>query len=366
MASAESHALAPQRLILVLSETTILEGLSTTVEHAPGYTEATEHARVSALPLSHLSIEVGHFYMDDLTEGVGRIRAQFRRIAPLVRALTDAAEYDFGPNPRVSTCFLIDDYFRRDTVPARILGDLLDTAEECGLRIDYLAREAGCWEVPEVVRNGVVRIPRIELAEHVRGMIVPEPPMGHNGTRPPVDESGWLCNGTRGTIDEPGQAMHPDEPYEFPEEFGRREHSIFLDVEMWNRERRRRSEIGVKYSCPYLASIWQLVRLGMLRYEGRPVIEPQPWSGEAWDDSWWDMPSVVQLNPSAKPFAAYQSLSILPQRYVGIEHAVRTILDHIKLDDEVVDQVVARGELEGVSVSRRAAERLSHYLLPGS
>ncbi|WP_216908050.1 SCO2522 family protein [Nocardia noduli] len=338
------------------------------MEHAPGYTEATEHARVSAVPLSHLSIEVGHFYMHDLTAGPGPIKAQFRRIAPLVRALTEIAEDDFGENPRVSTCFLIDDYFRRDTVPERILDDLLGAADECGLRIDYLAREAGCWEVPAVVRDGVVRTPAIALAEHVRGRIVQEPQVGHNGTRPPASESGWLCNGKRESGGKPGQSMHADEPYEYPEEFGRREHSIFLDVEMWNLERTRRgAETGTKWSCPYLASIWQLLRLGLLRYDGRPAVEPQPWSRDSpRHDSWWEMPSIIQLNPAAKPFAAYRSLSILPQRYVGIEYAVRVIMDHIRLDAEVVDQVVERGAREGITVPRRAAERLSHHLLPGS
>ncbi|WP_054815060.1 SCO2522 family protein [Nocardia arizonensis] len=338
------------------------------MEHAPGYTEATEHARVSAVPLSHLSIEVGHFYMHDLTAGVDRIRAQFRRIAPLVKAFTEIAAVEFGPNPRVSTCFLIDDYFRRDSDPSRIITELLAAAEESDLRIDYLAREAGCWEVPEVVRNGVMSTPRIPLAEHVRGYIVHEPQVGQNGTvRPPAKKSGWLCNGKRETGGDAGQSMHREEEYEYPEEFGRREHSIFLDVEMWNVEKRRRGETATKWSCPYLATIWQLLRLGLLRYEGKPVIEPQPWSpDEPWDDNWLEMPTVLQLNPSAKPFAAYRSLSILPQRYLGIEHAVRVIMDHIKLDDEVVDQVVARGMLENVTVPRRAAERLSHHLLSGS
>ncbi|MGN2636263.1 SCO2522 family protein [Nocardia takedensis] len=338
------------------------------MENAPGYSEATEHVRTSAVPLSHVSIEVGHFYMHDLTNGVDRIKAQFRRIVPLVAAFTESAKAEYGPNPRVSTCFLIDDYFRTDTKPAEILGRLLDAAAETGLRIDYLAREAGCWEVPAVVQAGVLKSPEIKLAELVRGRIVAEPEEGTNGRRPPTAESGWLCNGKRANDSRPGQAMHPDEPYEPPEEFGRREHSIFLDVEMWATVlKNRRTEVGTKWSCPYLASIWQLLRLGMLRYEGRPIAEPQPWVlGSRWPDNWWEMPTVLQLEPRAKPFAAYQSLSILPQRYVGIEHAVRVILDHVQLDDEVVDQIVGRGRDEGLTVPRKVTERLGHMLLAGS
>ncbi|MET7769693.1 SCO2522 family protein [Nocardia sp. NPDC005366] len=328
------------------------------MDHIAGYSEATtEQARVSSVPLSHLSIEVGHFSMRELTSGVDRIRAQFRRVAPMVEALTTRAENEFGPRARVSTCFLIDDYSHGDTRPADVLEDVLTVARECGLTIDYLAREAGCWEVPEVVRDAVVLTPRIELAEMVRGRIVAEPEPGDNGRRPPTSVSGWLCNGKRAAGGDSGQAMHPDEPYEPPKEFGSREHSIFLDVELW-----RRAEGVMMWSAPYLSAIWQLLRLGVLRYEGRPVVEPQLCTvGGPWPEGWSEMPAVLQLDSRAQPFTAYHSFSILPLRSLGVEAAVRMILDHIHLDEEVVDQVVCRGEAEGVAVSRRVAERISHH-----
>ena len=334
------------------------------MENVADYSEASELGRVSAVPLSHISVEVGHFLMQDLVNGVDRIQQQFRRIVPLLDAFTRSAQAEFGGRARISTCFLVDDYFRPDTDPGVILDKLLGTAAECGLRIDYLAREAGCADVPEVVRDGVVRTSSIALAEMVRHRIVAEPDQGANGRRPPTAESGWLCNGKRATDQEPGAALHPMQEYRPPEEFGRRGHSIFLDVEMWDHPN---PDADVpKWSCPYLAAIWQLLRLGMLRYDGRPPVEPQVWNRQRWPDRWEDLPSVVQLEPNAKPFAAYRSLSILPMRYVGIEHAVRVILDHIQLDHEVVEQVVARGRAENITVSRRVAERLEHHLLAGS
>ncbi|MEV6325853.1 SCO2522 family protein [Nocardia sp. NPDC051787] len=333
------------------------------MDHVAGYSEATERPRVAQVPLSHLSIEVGHFYMNDLSNGADRIRAQFRKVAPLIPAFTAAAQAEFGPRARVSTCFLIDDYFRHDTDPGEILGRLLGAAAECGVTIDYLAREAGCFEAPSA---GDRRIP---LAEMVAARIVAEPPEGSNGRRPPTAESGWLCNGRRASDDEPGQAMHRL-PYEPPEEFGRREHSIFLDVQMWSKQTKKvngRAEVHTKWSCPFLASIWQLLRLGMLRYDGEPIVDPQLWRPEdGWPSQWWEMPAVVKLNPQAKPFAAYRSLSLLPQRYLGIEHAVRVILDHIDLEEEVVEQIIDRGVVEAVSVPRKVTERMSHYLLDGS
>lgn len=326
--------------------------------------------RVARVPLSHVSIEVGHFYMNDLGNGEDRIKAQFRRIAPLVAAFTASAQAEFGPRARVSTCFLVDDYFRHDTDPGEILGKLLHAAGECGVTIDYLAREAGCWETPAAL-PGASSEQRLQLAEMVAARIVAEPPEGSTGRRPPTAESGWLCNGRRASDDEPGQAMH-HRTYEPPEELGRREHSIFLDVQMWSKHTKKvngQNEVHTKWSCPFLASIWQLLRLGMLRYEGAAIVEPKLWKpGDGWPQQWWEMPAVVQLNPRAKPFAAYRSLSLLPQRYLGIEHSVRVILDHIDLDDEVVDQIVGRGleEEVPVMVSRKVTERLCHVLLDGS
>ncbi|TQM30948.1 hypothetical protein FB390_2586 [Nocardia bhagyanarayanae] len=337
-----------------------------TVENATGYSEATESARLARVPLSHMSIEVGHFYMNDLTNGEDRIRTQFRRIVPLVGAYTEIAKSEYGPRARVSTCFLIDDYFRSDTNPGEILRKLLGIADECGLRIDYLAREAGCFEVPVAGPEGV-SVSRIPLADMVRSRIVPEPYEGTNGRRPPTMESGWLCNGKRANEGDSGQAMH-EEAYTPPEELGRREHSIFLDVEMWSRRTKvnGRADGHTKWSCPYLASIWQLLRLGMLRMQGAPIVEPQPWGpGDEWPDNWWDMPAVLQLNPKAKPFAAYRSISLLPKRYLKIEAAVQLILDHIQLDDDVVDQIVSRGREEGITLPRKVTDRIGHVLLDG-
>lgn len=159
------------------------------------------------------------------------------------------------------------------------------------------------------------------------------------------------------------------EPYRPSEELAAREHSIFLDVQIWSRRTVRvngRNEIHTKWSCPFLASIWQLLRLGMLRYEGRPVVEPRLWTSRSFPAKWWEMPAVIQLNPSAKPFAAYRSLSLLPQRYLGVEHAVRIILEHIDLDAEVIDQIVARAGREEITLPRTVTKRLSHLLLEGS
>ncbi|WP_067664918.1 SCO2522 family protein [Nocardia miyunensis] len=330
------------------------------MDFSTGYSEATEQAKIANVELSHLSIETGHFYMKDLTDGLEPIRTQFRRVQKLVDLYTEATRAEFGNSARVSTCFLIDDYFGPNTDPTEVLAKILGVAQEYGLTIDYLAREASCWESPQYV-DGQPTGHSVPLAEMIASWIVAEPVPATTGGRPPDVESGWLCNGRRSSEYDSKQAMQLSE-YRPSEELGRREHSIFLDVELWNENIRKDGSKNIRWSCPYLASIWQLLRLGMVRYDGGPVVQPQP-RGTGWPERWWEMPSVVQLNPKAAPFAAYQTLSILPQSYLKIEHAVRMILDHVHLDEELVAQTLARGAREGVEIPRELTRRLQHVFI---
>ena len=49
------------------------------------FTEESATPRVRSVALSHLSIELGHLYMDDFKAGPQRLRGHFRRVAPWVR-----------------------------------------------------------------------------------------------------------------------------------------------------------------------------------------------------------------------------------------------------------------------------------------
>ncbi|WP_433732349.1 SCO2522 family protein [Nocardia sp. CA-129566] len=332
---------------------------------AQGYSEATDRPQITRIPLSHLSIEVGHFDPNDIADDIDQVKAEFGRLVPLVAAFNESARIQFGPGARVSTCHLIDDYLQPDTDPADILGKLLAAADETGLTIDYLARESGCWQTSPFL-GGVPSGEPIPVAEMVAARIIAEPVPPDTGRRPPMAESGWLCNGRRSSEHEPVQAMRA-RSYRPPEQFGRREHSIFLDVQLWSRQ----IVDGVaetRWSCPFLVAVWQLLRLGMLRYHGEPVVDPQLWRGEPWPRRWHEVPPVVQVNPAAQPFAAYRTLSMLPKRYIGIEHSVRLVLDHLDLDDDVVTQIIdsAANDQVPVTVSHKISDRLSHLLLDGS
>ncbi|RJQ76679.1 hypothetical protein D5S17_17610 [Pseudonocardiaceae bacterium YIM PH 21723] len=320
----------------------------------PVYSEATSRPAPRKVALSHLSVEVGHLYMEDLTNGEDRIRTQFRRVAPWLQALRSAQQAEVTDGKaRISTCFLIDDYFRPDTDPSVIMPQLLRIAADCGIEIDYLAREAGCHEAD-----------RVQLAEITRGMLLHEPPVGATGSRPAAQKSGWLCNGERTPDSSGGQAMRGSTLWQQPEEFGKRNHSIFLDVEMWKDIPAKGGEPAHrKWSCPFLAAVWQLIRLGALRNNGEPVAQPRPWPTDSWPRTWRELPAVMQLSDRPSPFSAYRVASILPKTYLKIEHAVNVILDHLTLDEAVVTQTAERAVEEGVELPAQLTDRLTNIFI---
>ena len=317
------------------------------------FREATAERRVEAVPFSHLSIELGHLYQEDFTAGLD-LREHFERVAPWVSAGREA--YVGSPQghqrqqgrrtrTRVSTCFMVDDYFSRFSSPAQLVPELVNAAHTAGLEIDYLARESGCADTGKVA-----------LARCVESRLVVDPPPSTNGSRPPVTERGWLCNGQRSPANDvkPTGAMDPVQPWAPPAENGARRHSIFLDVQLWDENNGRRT-----WSCPFLAAVWQLLRLGMLRYNDVAVTVPQIQDGKFPDD--WDrLPVVTQLNPTAAPFSAYRTLSVLSTKFLPIEHAVRIILSQVSIDRDVLNQITARSQKENVELPPELIDRIEY------
>ncbi|CAM5273688.1 putative protein OS=Streptomyces tendae OX=1932 GN=GUR47_09790 PE=4 SV=1 [Streptomyces tendae] len=115
------------------------------------------------------------------------------------------------------------------------------------------------------------------VAEAVAGRIVEEPPPGSYGQRPPAAQTGWLANGVRSPVARAPQAMKRAAAWEPPRETAARRHSVFLDVELWSDD----ADGERLWSCPFLAAVWQLARLGLLRHEGEAVFDPQPHTGAA-------------------------------------------------------------------------------------
>ncbi|MFH8799651.1 SCO2522 family protein [Streptomyces sp. NPDC017936] len=318
------------------------------------FRETSAQPRTESVPFSHLSLELGHLYMEDFVEGPDRLRRHFAAVRPWV----EAARAGVGPlppgrRPRISTCFLVDDYFSRLSTPAELIPPLLAAAAEAGLTIDYLARESGC----AVAEPG--RRDRVELAEAVLHRLVESPPPGSNGFRPPVSRTGWLTNGRRAPTHRTSPALTGG-VWEPPSETGARGHSVFMDVELWSGPADERT-----WSCAFLAAVWQLVRLGLLRDNGRAVLAPAPWDAKEFPAEWDALPPVVRLNPLAAPFTAYATCSILPARFLPVEHAVRVILDQVHVEADALRQAAERASGEGFDVPAGVVDRTSYVFPPG-
>lgn len=312
------------------------------------FREVAAEPRVEAVSFAHLSIELGHLYMEDFAGGEAYLRRHFQQVAPWVRAARQSLVDELaGRTARISTCFLVDDYFTRFSTPRVVVPQLHRAAQEAGLQIDYLARESGCAEA-----DGV------PLARLVEGRLVAEPPPHTNGARPPAAETGWLCNGERSPADAV-EAMGAVKAWTPPLQSARTRHSIFIDVELWDDKNGDRT-----WSCPFLAAVWQLLRLGMLRNDGRPVVTPRRCEDE-YPDDWDQLPAVTQLNPAAQAFSAYRTLNVLAARFLPIEHAVRTILSQVAIDSRVSQQAVARGTAEQLALPPELVDRID-YVFAGA
>ena len=285
-------------------------------------------------------------YFEDLAAGPDRLRQHFRRIAPWVDAAKGICAAGMpGRRARISTCVLVDDYFAPTRSPAQVLPELLEVAQETGLTIDYLARESACADV-----DG------LSPARLVEARIVADPPPGTNGSRPPVTEIGWLCNGQRSPAGSVVEAMAKVvAPWAPPAENAANRHSVFIDVELWDNDAR---DVRT-WSCAFLAAVWQLMRLGVLRYDGEPVATPQLWEGELPDD-WRRLPAVVQLDPAAQAFSAYRTMSVLSGRFMPTEHAVRTILSQVAIESAILERIAERGRAEGLELAPALVDRIDY------
>jgi hypothetical protein len=312
-------------------------------ELAVRFREASGEPHIQSVPLGHVSIEVGHLYYEDHLAGPDRLRDHFRLVAPWLDAARTIWTDRLSPRrARISTCFLIDDYSAQLGSPAVVIPELLTVARECGVEIDYLAREAACAEA-----DGV------PLARLVEERIVAEPTPGTNGTRPPVTETGWLCNGSRSSTG-PAAAMAAVASWTPPSENATNRHSVFIDVELWDdREDTRR------WSCAFLAAVWQLLRLGLLRSRGAPVAVPQQWD-DSLPDNWDRLPAIVRVNSQAAPFSAYRTVSILPRRFLATEHAVRTVISQVAVEQAVLVGTIKRGRTEGLELASELEDRVEY------
>jgi hypothetical protein len=150
-------------------------------------------------------------------------------------------------------------------------------------------------------------------------------------------------------------------PWQPPRESARRRHSIFVDVELWDEHDGQRT-----WSCAMLAAVWQLMRLGLLRDQGRAVVTPENWPDSLFPDRWDDFPPVVRLNPQAAAFSAYTTLSVLSPRFLPVELAVRTILSQFACDAMVFAEAADRAVRDAMPLAAELVDRIRYaFAAPG-
>jgi len=311
---------------------------------AAEFLEVAASAQVAAVPLGHLSIELGHLYADDFAVGPQRLSELFERVVPWATTARQQCALTLAPRtPRISTCFLVDDYFGQLPPPGEVIPQLVTAAARAGLTIDYLVRESACAVAGDV-----------DLARLVEARIVPDPPPRTTGGRPPLSITGWLCNGERSPAPT-GVAMQAPADWQPPSENGANRHSVFIDVQLWDEYLGQR-----RWSCAYLASVWQLLRLGLLRYDGKPVAVPTRIVDGDCPSEWSGLPPVIQLAERAAPFTTYRTLSVLDGRFLQIEAAVRMILGQYAVEAAVARQVSERAGGEGVALPVSTVDRIDY------
>ncbi|MFI1994400.1 SCO2522 family protein [Actinoplanes sp. NPDC020271] len=326
-----------------------------------GFSESTADARVERTPLSHLSVALGHFYGADLGQDEDFFVEHFKRIGVWFAAARSACEMTIPRTPRISTCLVIDDYFGRPEPPPALIPKLVAAARKAGLEIDYLVRESGCaGNVAGVAPDPAepeTGPPGLSLAELVEARIVEDPPPNTTAARPPVSDTGWLSNGQRSPATETHEAMKRPPAWRPPAENAAVNHSIFADVELWREEAH-----GRIWSCAMLAAVGQLLRLGLLRDDGRSVAVSRPLPPDL-PDNWPALPMVLQIDERAAPFNAYRVMTVCDPIFLPIENAVRTILQQVAVDPAVLGQVSERAGKEGVTLPREVVDRIEYLFV---
>jgi hypothetical protein len=295
--------------------------------------------------LAHLSLEVGHLYMDDYKAGLDQLRRKFAAVRPWADFIIRNARDELGDRARISTCYLVDDYFDRTSAPGEVIPMVLEAAESARLSIDYLVRESAC-----ATDDG------LDVAQLVVGQIIAEPPQRSNGSRPPATVSGWLSNGRRTPSSVPA-AMTSPQDWQPPEQTSKRNHSNFADIELW-----KDGPNGRLWSCSFLAAVWQLARLGLLRFSGAAVLQPRTWDGP-WPASWDELPGVLRLGQRVADFSAYATMSVLAARFLDTENAVKTILSQISPDPQAMVQAVQRAHKGGLVLPGDITSRIGYVFM---
>lgn len=239
-----------------------------------------------SLPTADLSIEVWHAYAREF-HNPGQLEAMFKSAKYLVSVCTNVAKQK-DPAATVSTVFLFDDAnIRSSTKPYKYLEKIQDASQAAGIEIDYVAREKS------FAKWGNAVIDTLQEKQIKDSFKVRRSPMGVADLRP--HGYGPSCKHTGSDHAECG---------------------LEISVPLYMDSINKKGYAAREWSCPLLASLWQLERLGRLSEPMTPVDVSEQLPIQK---RWHELPEVMQLNPDAAPFHAKEIMSILPNSFMNVE-----------------------------------------------
>jgi hypothetical protein len=304
-----------------------------------GYSPSMVEASLSDTLFAHASIEAGHLDPEDFMRGARHLQNRLEPVAPWLAQAKTVCRGDAQDAP-VSTCFMIDDYTSSIRAPSVVIPRLLESATNCGISIDYLVRESAFTsEAHSVAKLVADCLPKsyLRIQEDTDLSVASVSLSDSHGQSPPKDRKDDEDCG-------PSQAVSP--------------HSICLAAELWTD-----SSAGRKWSCAFLAAVWQLARLGLLDDKSQAYLTPQMLDQGTELPQWQYLPPVIQVNHEAAPFNAYRTLSILGTRYLTVEAAVRTIMKQVSLPADILQRAKACSKRESIVITHKVAERISYIFV---
>ena len=76
-----------------------------------------------------------------------------------------------------------------------------------------------------------------------------------------------------------------------------------------------------------------------------------------------DWSANVTRELRAEAFTAYSTFSVLGNRFLNVEHAVRTVLQQVNVEQIVADQVRARSQAEGMPLPPELWQRIEYLFV---
>lgn len=202
----------------------------------------------------------------------------------------------------------VDDYSETKQMPSReeIIAAVRENYEQAGVALDYIVFESDCAATTNFIRERIIREPQES-----------------EGSFSPFENFRYDDLNEHLNFEYVDRRLNPDSRDAKRRGFSAKIREVRNDVGISVRLGRKASGGGTPttiWSCPTVAAWWQLIRLGVLEDIDAPNENCAP------KGSW------SRQHRSLPEFACHRTISLLAPSYIGVEHAVRTILSNMLIE----------------------------------